>query len=299
VTAKRFAVLGNCQAPTVAACLRAWFPDAEIETHDLTEPGTLAQAEAIAARLDEADHVLAHPLEGARFGPLSRAALLARARPAILLPVVAFTGYQPDCVHLVARLDGPLAPYHSALAFAAFRLGLPPERCRRLFNAVVFRALGYFAERAAAEAALLRHGLDCGLDLAAPLAAWQAGGCFMHVPNHPRPGPVADVVRLALARAGLGALPPDACAAVPDRLARLPGWPVYPPIARRFGQEGEWRFRGTLRPGPVQEMLDFDVFLRRSHAAHAAAPEAALQAAAAESPRIQAALRLLPGLLAA
>jgi len=275
----RCAVIGNCQARGVLASLRAFLPGAEGVLFDATTighgPEAPARAAALAEGLSGFDHIFAHPLHGARFGPLAFDRLAARG-DVTFVPSITFTGYHPDCVYLVAegkQLRGPMGVYHSALAATGFVLGLSEERTARLFNPLVLRRLGYLDVHAQSRALLVRDFAALGYDLAARFEAWERDGAFMHVINHPRILPIADTCRMALERAGLGAFPLEAAREVPDPLARQQIWPVYPAIARAIGLAGSWEFRPTARSARPVVPMTLEEFVAQSFAAYAEMPD--------------------------
>jgi hypothetical protein len=102
----RAAVLGNCQALGFADALSAFLPRAEVEVIRLTTLGsdaeTVARSEEIAARLRDFTHVFAHPMENARFGPLAADRIMQAEPRVVLVPIIVFTGFHPDCVYLRA-----------------------------------------------------------------------------------------------------------------------------------------------------------------------------------------------------
>lgn len=297
----RIAVVGNCQAAGFSDCLRVWLPQAEIVLFDLTQlgpaPGATAAAMAIMAQLDGFPLVFSHAVHGERFGPLDYAQLRVMRPDVVFIPNLAFTGFHPDCVNLSAGghvFRGPLDVYQSALAAVAFDLGLSAERTLRLFNPLVLRRLGYADEYAQAVVLLGRQFAICGIeeDLAPRLANWSRDGAFMYTINHPRLHAIADTARLLLSRIGLGEFPLDATAGLPDRLARMACWPVYPVVAKAIGVPGSWAFQPSRDAAP----LSLEAFIDRSFASFAATPEA-LHAALHANPAVARVLRRLPKLL--
>jgi hypothetical protein len=310
----RFAVIGNCQAAGFADCLRVFLPKVETELFDLTALGAsgdpVGAAVAIGARLSGFSHVFAHPVHGTRFGPLEQPRLAASGLPVWFIPTLAFQGFHPDCVYLFPPgkvvggepLRGPLDVYHSAIAASAFLLGLPVERTVRLYNPLVFGRLGFAEAYDTAVAQLLRHYRELGHDIADRLPVWTQAGpsggrAFMHTINHPCLRPIADTCRMVAGAAGLGEMALEEAEVVPDRLADLPIFPVYPGHARRIGVAGHLRFRPRLRQDRGFEVLDLEDFVAQSHAAYARAPEA-VDAAVRANPVSARILDLLPKLLA-
>jgi hypothetical protein len=300
----RFAVIGNCQAAGFLDCLLAFLPKAEGKAFSLgalgAAPDSVARAEEIAAELDGFTHVFAHRVSGERFGPLDHARLAAeRGEQVTFVPALGFTGYHPDCVYLIVEgrmLEGPLGPYHSALAAAAFVLGMPVERTVRLFNPLVIRRLGYIDAYAEAADLVTRQFANLGYDIADRLPVWGRHGAFMHTVNHPRLLPIADICRMVAARAGLGQFSLDTLDIVVDRLAEGPVFPVYPPIARALGIPGHWIFRHSAPGGRPIAPIPLESFVERCFEAYAAEPEAVARAVEADL-TARRALRRLPRIL--
>ena len=64
------------------------------------------------------------------------------------LPHLWFQGYHPDLCYLAGK--GPLSrgaagPYHSAIAWSAWRAGLDEQQTLALYNANTYEALGYLS----------------------------------------------------------------------------------------------------------------------------------------------------------
>jgi hypothetical protein len=113
----------------------------------------------------------------------------------------------------------------SALAFFAYRAGLPAEAVLRLFRREVFAALGYFQLWRGATDALLEQGRQFGLDLSADFLRWANRGCFMY----------------SAGRASRSTSTPTrstiSCAATPSR--------SYPEIAEFYGVSGSYIFKAS------------------------------------------------------
>lgn len=233
----RIGVLGNCQAAGLAAWLQALSPTTDVlvrivNRFDVKDSGTVA---AVAAELARCDHVLIQNMGELRpvLIDLVQAARDAAGDKGLLWPMLNFNGLHPDCVYVLrdgAPVDGAVAPYHSALACAAWLEGLPPARALALFNAFTYAALGYFEAFAAAAAMLQDRAGRLGFDLGDLV---RTPSVFMHTVNHPAIQAMRPVAAQALDRLGLPRLhraePP------PDTLAEAAIWPVYPEIARRLG----------------------------------------------------------------
>jgi len=259
----KIGIVGNCQATVFGWSIGAMNPAVAVQSFG---PGELRKApdrEAIVARLAQCDLVFALPTEAGHAGPLRFTALSQRLPRVLAWPAIAFTGFHPDCVYVTLpdgrNLQGPLGPYHSALAAACFAEGLPPARALRLFNAYSFAALGYPGRHAEEEAHLARSFAALGYDWARARDA--APGVFMHVINHPKIALTFAVAQQAMERAGLAAAP----AALPaDGLAAHGSFAVYPELARHLGvPPGDF----VMRRAP----FGLEAMIEGSYAAFAAA----------------------------
>jgi hypothetical protein len=278
----RFAVIGNCQTGTFADCLALYFPGAEIIRYPIGRPDIAARAEEIAEELRGFDHVFSHPEMDERLGPL-RHKLLRETHPdTVFIPAIAFNGFQPDCIYLNDTKGGiasPLDVYHSALAAAAFTLGLDETRTVSLFNAMVFARLGYFDDYAKAAGALVAHFRRMGLEIGDRLPLWQRHVAFMYTINHPRSLVVADMARLALRNLGHDVPEwPDISDVLGEPLSRLPVFPVYPEIGRRLGLPGHYLFRNTIRGEGPAPVMDLPAFVARSFEIYRGMPERVAEA---------------------
>lgn len=263
----KVAVIGNCQARSVAAALPHLSPGLEATAIVWSGVAGEEHAERIRDGLADYDLVLSQPYKGFR---ALRPKIIERfARRSAFFPRVYFTGLHPDARKMVI---GPgsfqFGIWHSAIAMAAFTRGVPAHEAADLYNAYIYGVLGYYDDYAQAEALQIEATREHGLDLAADLSAWR-GQVFMNTPVHPRlqvglAMASALVGRLGLSRGGDSPLPADP----------LSGgfvYPVYPEIARRLGLAGgDLVFRNAERDREVT----LDQMLAEAYAAYALAPEA-------------------------
>jgi hypothetical protein len=268
----RFAVIGNCQTEGFRDALRAYFPAADVAWFSVGVPGAGRRAAEFEAGLDRCDRVFAQPVEHPHLGPLRFSELKRRHGPRLsVIPTIAFTGFHPDCVYLndgQGALRGPMGAYHSALAAGAHAAGLDAARTCRLFNALLFGRLGYFAQYETSVGLLRAYFASLGLDLGdRPDAAWGRGAAFMHTINHPNALVIADLCTLILSGLGIRAIDPLVLREVMgDRLVGQPVWPVYPEIARRIGVPGSHLFRAAITEGQGIRVMDLAGFVGRSFA---------------------------------
>lgn len=299
-------MIGNCQRLGFREALRAYLPHVEVEVFDLTQlgpaPGSIAAAEAIVAQLSSFSHIFCHAIYGDRFGPLDSRRLVALGLPVHLIPIIAFRSFHPDCVNLSAggtALHGPLGVYHSAIAAAAFVLGLPADRTVRLYNGMVLRKLGLLGGFAREQARVAQDFATCGLDLADRPQLWMGGSpgeVFMHTINHPKLRPIADTCRMVVERAGLGSFRLEQADGGQDHLARQQSFGVYPAVARTL-EIATTGFRDIQPAGMQVPTMRLATFIERSFETYRDAPDT-VAAAVQQDPVARRILQTLPSLLA-
>lgn len=250
--ALRIAVLGNCQAVTLARRLERLCPQAEVITVSWARVASPERAEAIADEVVRCDVVLTQPLDKPAYGPLRSDSLIGRAAGRVQLwPRLYFTGLHPDVVSADKSqgLGAPFGSNHSALIMAGYALGFGPARTAELFNAYAYGVLGYFDEFAKAEAFMADSARAVGLEFRPLLDRWR-GRVSFHVPHHPVAALIEDLAVLLCDALGLS----RQVAAEPTRDAFANyrnEWPVYPEIARRLGMEGSLVFRRHAAPREI------------------------------------------------
>jgi len=278
---ERILVVSNCQTPILVNSMRALCREVGVDGLTLQEFGRRLGSGAL--DLAGYRHVLMLPEAERLLGDA------AGTVPASRLPAIVFRGFHPDSVLLIANgttVNGPMLPYHSFIAFAAYAHGLDPDATRALYTRDTFDALGYFDGWTAARAMLFDRGREAGLDLEAAFYRWCGRGCFMHTVNHPKAFVLADVAGRLLARLGLDVEAGEDL--VTDTLINAGVFPVYDEIASHLGFRGSYLFRlprspytldlaefidlsfrnyagldlATVTPGGRQ-LSDFDAVIRR------------------------------------
>lgn len=275
--APRLLVIGNCQARAAANAMRLLRPDAEVAFLSVFGlPARFRTTAELVRLLAGYDAVFAGrfaaPLrDGGTFDALKAETRLHE------IPVVVFAAFHPDLVY-VPDLSDPAGrrliqsatgDYHSALVLFAYLEGLDPAAARRLFDADIYRALGYLDLWDSSAAALLEAGRLAGRDLSGDLMRWTRRGAFMHSTNHPRMFVAGDLARAALAGAGFVPLAVDLDATLPDEFIRQGTWPVYPALATHYGVTGSDVFltQGNRRRGRSRTM-PLETFIAASFAAY-------------------------------
>ena len=246
----RLAVIGNCQAYAVAACLRRLAPEAEVRAMSVGELDPGEDTAPIADRLSAFDAVVGQPL-GSKYGALASAALIRSTRRLEPFPRIHFTGFHPDLLPAGVYPRG----MHSKLVLAGWAMGLPKARVEELFNAYVYGVLGYFDEYAKSEAHHLEQAGKIGFELEPLMDSWRGAGPFVHVHVHPTLRVCWAIAERLASSLGLSANSKDPD--IDDPLEPLGVWPVYPEIARRVGVAGSLTFKfRDLPPMDLDAMID-------------------------------------------
>ena len=263
-------MVGNCQARGVATCMRLLLPRAAIQYHPVFGLARrFRDAEDFGRELADVDLVFASPIDvGFRDGGRLDA-LLSELR-AVGIPILVFPAFHPDLVYVTDRADragrgliqSAVGDYHSALALFGYQEGLSPAETRNLFDAAIYRRLGYLDLWDSSASALLEAGRQAGHDLAGPLLRWSRRGAFMHSSNHPKMYVAADLARLLLTASGLEPAPCDLDAFAADEFIRQGTWPVYRPIAEHYGVPGSDLFlTQAIRTRAAPRTMDLDGYL--------------------------------------
>ncbi|MGH1573425.1 GSCFA domain-containing protein [Methylobacterium sp. P31] len=253
----RITVVGNCQAPVLALCLRTMLPGAEIHGVHLG----VSSAEAVAV----SDIILLQT----EFAALKndRTVVPERQTQRVRLwPTFYHAGFHPDLVYAragEASLKSPLHDYNSALALYGWLRGLTVKQTVALYCEAVFDRLGYFTYAASSDAHLVEDFKRAGLDGEALLALLNRHRPFCHAVNHPTLAAVARIAESVLDAAELTPSVRNVERFLGDPLLGGPVWPIYPPIADRLGLEGNYEFKTG---GVPVRILDLESFVANSFA---------------------------------
>jgi hypothetical protein len=247
----RIAVVGNCQAFGVAYAMKVMDPTATVDHFSAIGRSRFANMNLLVKTLETYDYVFTHDfLDGHVKGGGSED-LLRRIPKAVLFPAVTFAAFHPDLIYiqdttktLHGFIEGPLGPYHSAIALFAHRAGLSLIETQAMFNENVFEALGYLdiwneAAQELIEGSKARYGIDLSTDL----MNWSRRGVFMYSLVHPMTFVLYDLAKRLWEKVGL--TPPSVNFNYYDiyDLARSEIFPIYPPIAKIFGVQGGYLFK--------------------------------------------------------
>jgi hypothetical protein len=297
----RVGIAGGCQAAGLGEWIRRMLPGAEVHGWHVGarpdwNPG------AVAGQVAGYDLVITQ-FSAAMEPALSEERLRETARRVVFAPVLVFNGLQPDIVMTGLRdqpfalLRGPLDVLQSAIILAAYHLEVPVARVPRLFNALVFEALGYLGAFAAARAGFLKLLGEQGYDFAGAMDGWLREGTFMYSDNHPHIRVLGSYAEAILARAGLSAAAVAPGGEPLDNLAASVQWPVYPAIARPLGIPGSTSFVRATSATPAGEprAITLSAFAEASYRLFDDAGRANLDPV----PRVMQDVERLRGLLAA
>lgn len=267
---KRICVLTGCQMEGLVSALQILLPDCEVEgfhTYRLRDP----DGPELAARARSADLLFMKPLEPS-YGALSEEEVRSACKRVQFVPQLVFPAYHPDLTYL-PRSDGthvqsPLTDYNSTIAVCGFLLGLSIERTLGLYNAYVYRTLGYFDLVARCRSDLIADFADYGIDLEGAVDRWiEHPDCFMYSTNHPKPHVLADVALAACQTAGLDVPKTFPCPdMMPDKLATWVMYPMFPEIAERVGKAGHYCFKALSFDR--MNILGLEEFVERSFRAY-------------------------------
>lgn len=239
-------VVGNCQAPGLAAVLAASCAVRQVLPLTGLNRDTAAFRKQLKNQTAQADIWFTNP-----GNTLAREAFAEHAKPGarlVTVPALMFNAFHPDVCYAQHRGTQQLTQqhYNSAIAAWAFTQGLSVERTAALFQREAYEGLGYLDAWPRAMDHL-RRSFDAS-DLKGEHATFalrmQRQGCFMHTPNHPGLAAMTLLARLAAQRAGIQVLDEPVPGELADGLSSTV-WPVYPEIAYALALEGgshTWKF---------------------------------------------------------
>lgn len=273
---KKIHIYSNCQGNNLGRCIQALTGAKSPAFHFYygTDPAEPRRAgTAVLKALEAVDVVLMQPLVAQGIGEIFPE-LLSHEK-IVLFPAISFAAYQPDLCYVFRKgsfdeIPAPLGPYHSSIAYHAWRNGRSSGQALALYREDVYQQLRFFDYWDSARLALVEEGQRAGIPLEGLLEKWRAQGCFMHTPNHPKLSVSIDIARRVLQKLDIPTFSVDPQQMVWDNLADCPIWPVYPEIAARYGCEGSTVFKGNNLglPGKTPVALyPLEEFVERSFAA--------------------------------
>lgn len=260
MTRRRIVVTSNCQLGGLHAALSAMLPGDDVVAvayHGFEPP-------ELAGLLPDADVWVSsyHPTEARpildRLG--SRAELIS-------VPLLLFTGFHPDIVHLVlpdgGEIDSAAGGYSSAIVAWGWMNGLSEQEILARFTPDTFHALGYTSAWEGG-VRLARYVFD---EADADFESWflplvARGEMFMLTDNHPRIDALVQLARQVATRLGGSPSLVDYRweTVIPDGLlATSTVWPLYPHLADGLDLPGAYVWRCVNG-----ELIDLETFVSRS-----------------------------------
>ena len=258
----KIAIIGNCQVPGLACCMRKMLPTAVVDPFFLTAM-TADDLAAFYSNIESYDHVFTQPINAVGHA-LHTQHLRGKAVELHLVPTITFAGFHPDVI-LIPGYQSAAGNYHSAIVVISYLLGLPWTRAARLFNAYIYGSLGYFGSYEISRQFILAAGRKTGYDLTRELTHWETLGVFMHTVNHPRQEVLASLARTL----AVGAELVDADAPTPELANDYFAthgviWPVYPEIAKQLNLTA----KGSLLFRTPNRTLELEQFVSESYSVY-------------------------------
>ena len=239
----------GCQSAGIASTLEIIFPDDLI--FPIAEKPSEADRTELAREIQRSGKVIWIASDFERAADDDRLAALGDAVEMIRVPLVFFRGFHPDTTYATDATGRPIRvavspsldlqhgwwAENSAIVLWAWRHRLAIDDAAALFNAAVFRALGYFDTWDASVQRLHAQFEACSLNFSRFLQVCKQRGPFMQSFNHPRIHALTELakqvaIKLGASRSVLD-LPLDDIVA--DDLAFGPLWPIYTEIGEALG----------------------------------------------------------------
>lgn len=233
----RIAIVGNCQAGALAACLARTreFQVCSICDLNLSETAQFGHSRHAIVHERDFDFVLTQNI-GDQFAELSTARLKElygdRCRTFTNLY---FTGLHPDITYVGgfgSRLSSPVGDYHSRIALIGYLNGLSADETCCLYNDEVFAALGFYEQFEQSGHELMRRDdsidIRIGLHFLSKLTVLPS----LYSINHPTVTAIMLLADAVMRDLYGGTLDTD-CNVYPDSLVKNVIWPIYPDIAVR------------------------------------------------------------------
>ncbi|SEI13014.1 GSCFA family protein [Methylobacterium sp. 275MFSha3.1] len=247
----RISVVGNCQAPVLALCLRAMLPDVEIHGLHLGISSTevVGTSDIIFLQTEFSNLKNDHAFISED-----------KIQKVKLWPTFYHAGFHPDLVYARAggaSLKSPMHDYNSALTLYGWSRGLTVQQTLNLFCEDVFDRLGYFTYAASSDARFVEDCSQAGLDGEALLTALKRDAPFCHAVNHPKLAAMAHIAESVLRSVDLAPSAHNVGRFLGDPLLSGPVWPLYPEIADRLCLEGSYDFKTAGVPGRILDLERF------------------------------------------
>jgi hypothetical protein len=256
-------IVGNCNAPVLANCLRSGSNAWVRWVADVTSRGKPHFNAALAAM----DAGMAGDIISVPFGDDHPDLFTTRLRALNpgrfhLMTNIHFTGLHPDIAYFGPfgrRFHSPAGEYNSRIILLCFLQGMSERDCLARFNAQTYEKLGYFRAWEESAEELRRRDQPMDITFADAFLEITRQQQTLYSMNHPTSiAFVSQAERIARAFGIGGHFAPDA---FHNPLADQARWPIYPEIreAHRLRYETEFRF------GPAFHDLGLEDFVRASY----------------------------------
>lgn len=286
----RIVLIGNCQIHSLAEALRFFCPRSFVKIvyswETTAEYGTI---DKLLNELATFDYVFAHQSYDGVFqhGGFDR---LREAFPHLIdIPVIVFPAFHPDLIYLYhdtatgerVGVQSAIGTYNSALAVFGYIHGLSVDEVLGLYREDVYEMLGYFDFWPSSQEELLKAGRSVGIPLETEFQRWTRSGCFMHSINHPKAIVLIDVASALLRKAAITTLNVGCEHYITDNELADAVWPVYEPVARRYGLKGSNVFKKpdyAANAGNGMRFFDLRTFVDESYRSYEYFPRRSFRA---------------------
>ena len=245
--ATRVLVTSNCQAYGISSALRMLLPNHIVECSIIP---TASEGWIELAKLIDASDVWVTsdlgPVPSMSSKPLATANVLR-------LPQFSFSGFHPDMTYAVdgrgAIVKCLSSDYHSQIVLWSWKNGMAVDEAARLFSDDTFCQLGYVGSWSGSVLSLRKRFESCDLDFRLLWQHVQRYCPFMHTFNHPKLLVLVEMAKQIAVKLGADTSVwfEPIHEILTDELAGT-YWPIYPPIAGRYGITGSyrWKFNSTF-----------------------------------------------------
>jgi hypothetical protein len=252
-------IVGNCNAPVLANCLRAGSNAWVRWVADVNERGRPRFNAALAAMdAGAAGDIISVPF-GDDFPDLSSNRIRAQNQGRFhLMTNIHFTGLHPDITYFGPfgqRIHSAAGEYNSRIILLCFLQGMSERDCLARFNARTYETLGYFRAWEESAEELRRRDRPMDITFADAFLEITREEQTLYSMNHPTSIAIASQAGCIAEALGLGGrFAPDA---FHNPLAEQVRWPIYPEIreAHRLRYETSFRFGPPANDRGLEEFV--------------------------------------------
>lgn len=237
--ARSVTVVANCHCLPLADALALCTPGITTDFIDVNFAREPTMADKIAA-LSGADAplVFTQPISDLH-GPVATSSLRQRLSPGrvVTFTNIHFVGLHPDITYLGSmggRVQSFFGDYHSKLALFGYATRRTLAECLRLFDPLVYEAVGYLSAFTVSAAELRAREAACDVQFAETFLAMARQVPSLFTINHPTAPVFCELAATMASHAGLEFRRMGAPYAI-NQLANSYVWPVYDPIAEANG----------------------------------------------------------------